>query len=68
MQVSEKNTCLIYLDDLTSTMQETIRNALAEFGPEALATAAKGTFVLPDGTDVSVEINEKIHWVRDHLF
>ena len=45
-----------------------LRNALAEFGHEALETAADGTFVLPDGTDVSDEINEKIHWVRDRSF
>ena len=29
------------------------RNALAEFGHEALETAADGTFVLPDGMDLS---------------
>lgn len=30
--------------------------------------SAFGTFVLPDGTDVSAKINEKIPWVRDHWF
>ena len=37
-----------------------LRNALVEFRREALETAVDGTFVLPDGTDVSAEINEKI--------
>ena len=35
-----------------------LRNALAEFGHEALETAADGTFVLPDGMDLSKSIKK----------
>ncbi|WP_298734642.1 hypothetical protein [uncultured Subdoligranulum sp.] len=42
------------------------RNALAEFGHEVLETATNDMFVLPDGMDGSVEINEKVRRVCDH--
>ena len=42
-----------------------VRNALAEFGHEALETATDDMFVLPDRMDGSVEINEKIRRVCD---
>lgn len=41
------------------------RNALAEFGHEVLETATNDMFVLPDGMDGSVEINEKVRRVCD---
>ena len=41
-----------------------LRNALAEFGHEALKTTGD-MFVLPDGMDGSVKINEKIRRVCD---
>lgn len=42
------------------------RNALVEFGHEVLETATNDMFVLPDGMDGSVEINEKVRRVCDH--
>ncbi len=44
------------------------RNALAEYGHLAMDETTDQTFVLQDGTDVSSFINDKIEWMKGHMF
>lgn len=44
------------------------RNALAEYGHISMDEAKPQTFVLNDGTDVSDFINDKIEWMKAHMF